>query len=71
MRFCMSPFIVRGFLIGSSIGIFAVLLGFVNTAEGIVFGATMGLLAGLTSARIHERRMQMKAKNAENGQHRP
>lgn len=57
----MSPFIVRGFLIGSSIGIFAVLLGFVNAAEGIVFGATMGLLAGLTSARLHEKREQMKA----------
>lgn len=58
----MSPFIVRGFLIGSSIGIFAVLLGFVNTAEGIVFGSTMGLLAGLTAARIHEKRMQEKQK---------
>lgn len=57
----MSPFIVRGFLIGSSIGIFAVLLGFLNAAEGIVFGATMGLLAGLTSARLHEKREQMKA----------
>ena len=60
MRFCMSPFIVRGFLIGSSVGIFAVLLGFVNTAEGIVFGSTMGLLAGLTSARLHEKRMREK-----------
>ena len=56
----MSPFIVRGFLIGSSIGIFAVLLGFVNTAEGIVFGATMGLLAGLTSGKLYEKRMQDK-----------
>lgn len=58
MRFCMSPFILRGFLIGSSVGIFAVLLGFVNTAEGIVFGATMGLLAGLTSAKLYEKRMK-------------
>lgn len=57
----MSPFIVRGFLIGSSFGIFAVLLGFVNAAEGIVFGSTMGLLAGLTSARLHEKREKMKA----------
>ncbi|WP_294445474.1 hypothetical protein [uncultured Mailhella sp.] len=57
----MSPFIVRGFLIGSSVGIFAVLLGFVNTAEGIVFGATMGLLAGLTSAKLYEKRMKDKA----------
>ena len=60
MRFCMSPFILRGFLIGSSVGIFAVLLGFVNTAEGIVFGSTMGLLAGLTSAKLHEKRMKDK-----------
>ena len=58
----MSPFILRGFLIGSSVGIFAVLLGFVNTAEGIVFGSTMGLLAGLTSAKLHEKRMQAKQK---------
>ena len=54
----MSPFILRGFLIGSSVGIFAVLLGFVNTAEGIVFGATMGLLVGLTSAKLYEKRMK-------------
>ncbi len=60
MRFCMSPFILRGFLIGSSVGIFAVLLGFVNTAEGIVFGSTMGLLAGLTSGKLYEKRMQDK-----------
>ena len=63
MRFCMSPFILRGFLIGSSVGIFAVLLGFVNTAEGIVFGSTMGLLSGLTSARLYEKRMKDKEKN--------
>jgi len=52
----MSSFIVRGFLIGSSIGVFAVLLGIMNTAEGIVFGSTAGLLAGLTAARLHEKR---------------
>ncbi|WP_346665044.1 hypothetical protein [uncultured Mailhella sp.] len=56
----MSPFILRGFLIGSSVGIFAVLLGFVNTAEGIVFGSTMGLLAGLTSGKLYEKRMHDK-----------
>jgi len=56
----MSPFIVRGFLIGSSLGIFAVLFGFVNTAEGIVFGSTAGLLAGLTSAKLHEKRRNKK-----------
>ncbi len=51
----MSRFIVRGFLIGTSLGIFAVLLGFLNTAEGIVFGATAGVLAGYTSARLASR----------------
>lgn len=56
----MSPFILRGFLIGSSLGIFAVLLGILNTAEGVVFGSTMGLLAGLTSAKLYEKRMQDK-----------
>jgi uncharacterized membrane protein YdjX (TVP38/TMEM64 family) len=54
----MSSFIIRGFLIGSSLGIFGVLLGFVNTAEGIVFGTTAGFLAGLTSARLHEKRRE-------------
>ena len=59
----MSGFILRGFLIGSSIGVFAVLLGFVITAEGIVFGSTAGLLAGLTSARLHEKRKEKQKKN--------
>lgn len=59
----MSGFILRGFLIGSSLGVFAVLLGFVNTAEGIVFGSTAGLLAGLTSARLHEKRKEKQKKN--------
>ena len=58
----MSGFILRGFLIGSSIGVFAVLLGFMHPSEGIVFGATMGLLAGLTSSRLHEKRMEKKRK---------
>ncbi|WP_446424930.1 hypothetical protein [Mailhella sp.] len=56
----MSSFILRGFLIGSSVGIFAVLLGFMKTAEGIVFGATMGVLAGFTSARLYAKRMEKK-----------
>ena len=50
-----TPFIIRGFLIGSSIGIFAVLLGFMTTSEGIVFGSAMGVLAGYTSARLAAR----------------
>ena len=54
----MSSFIFRGFLIGSSFGVFAVLAGFMRPAEGIVFGATMGLLAGLTTARLHEKRQE-------------
>ncbi|MBQ8744063.1 MAG: hypothetical protein IJZ18_02630 [Mailhella sp.] len=56
----MSAFILRGFLIGSSIGIFSVLLGFMTTAEGIVFGSTMGVLAGYTSARLHEKRRRQQ-----------
>ncbi len=56
----MNRFMIRGFLIGSSVGIFAILLGFVNTAEGIVFGSTMGLLAGLTAAKLHEKRKKMQ-----------
>jgi hypothetical protein len=52
----MNAYILRGFLIGSSLGIFAVLLGFMNTAEGIVFGSTAGVLAGLTSAKLQEKR---------------
>ena len=62
----MSSFIFRGFLIGSSVGVFAVLAGIMRPAEGIVFGATMGLLAGLTTARLHEKRMEKlrKEKNS-------
>ena len=62
----MSGFILRGFLIGSSIGVFAVLLGFMMPAEGIVFGATMGLLAGVTASRVHEKRMKKKRKEQQN-----
>ena len=51
----VTPFIIRGFLIGSSIGIFAVLLGFMTTSEGIVFGSAMGVLAGYSSARLAAR----------------
>ena len=56
----MNRFMIRGFLIGSSVGIFAILLGFVNTAEGIVFGSTMGLLAGMTTAKLHEKRKNLQ-----------
>lgn len=52
----MTRFIIRGFLIGSSIGVFAVLLGFLGTSEGIVFGSATGILAGYTSAKLHEKR---------------
>jgi uncharacterized membrane protein len=50
-----TPFIIRGFLIGSSIGIFSVLLGFMTTSEGIVFGSAMGVLAGYSSAKLASR----------------
>ena len=50
-----TPFIIRGFLIGSSLGIFSVLLGFMTTSEGIVFGSATGVLAGYSSARLAER----------------
>ncbi|MCQ2444169.1 MAG: hypothetical protein MJ061_01555 [Mailhella sp.] len=56
----MTPFIIRGFLIGSSIGVFAVLLGFMGTSEGVVFGSAAGILAGYTSARLHARRSEKK-----------
>ncbi|MBP3731548.1 MAG: hypothetical protein J6I40_08790 [Mailhella sp.] len=59
-----TPFIIRGFLIGSSLGIFSVLLGFMTTSEGIVFGSTAGVLAGYSSARLAER---LKKKREENG----
>ena len=59
----MSSFIFRGFLIGSSVGVLAVLAGFMRPAEGVVFGATMGLLAGLTTARLNENRLKKQNKN--------
>jgi len=54
----MNSFILRGFLIGSSVGIFAVLLGFMGTAEGIIFGSAAGIFAGYTSARLYAKRME-------------
>ncbi len=61
----VTSFIIRGFLIGSSIGILSVCLGFMTTSEGIVFGSAAGVLAGYTSAKLASR---LKEKNKENGE---
>ena len=60
-----TSFIIRGFLIGSSVGILSVCLGFMTTSEGIVFGSTAGVLAGYTSAKLSAR-LQEKRRNEEN-----
>ncbi len=61
----VTSFIIRGFLIGSSVGILSVCLGFMTTAEGIVFGSTAGVLAGYTSAKLAAR---LKDKRKEEGE---
>lgn len=49
----MNPFIVRGILIGGSLGVFAALFGVVdNMARAFGLGMIGGFFAGLTLARI-------------------
>lgn len=49
----MSPFIARGVLIGSSLGVFAALLGIVdNMARAFILGMIAGGLAGFTLSRM-------------------
>lgn len=45
----MSRFFIRGFVLGSSFGIFGFMLGVVGTMpRAIILGTISGLLAGLT-----------------------
>ncbi len=49
----MSPFIMRGVLIGGSLGVFAALFGIVDSiARAFILGMVTGGLAGLTLARL-------------------
>lgn len=49
----MSSFIMRGVLIGGSLGVFAALFGIVGSMpRAFVFGMIAGALAGLTMARL-------------------
>ena len=49
----MSPFIVRGVLIGGSLGVFAALFGLVDSMpRAFILGMIAGALAGLTLARL-------------------
>ena len=49
----MNPFIVRGILIGGSLGVFAALFGIVdNMARAFILRMIAGGLAGLTLARL-------------------
>lgn len=51
-----SNHLVRGILIGGSLGIFASLVGIVHMREGFVLGGLAGLFAGITMARRAEKR---------------
>lgn len=56
----MSPFIVRGVLIGGSLGVFAALFGVVdNMPRAFVIGIIAGALAGLTMARLRKNKPPM------------
>lgn len=60
----LSP-VIKGFLIGSSFGIFAGLLGFTESIpRSIVLGSLMGILAGAT-IQIKLNRMNAQKKNKE------
>lgn len=51
----MSPYIVRGLLIGGSLGVFAALFGIVdNMPRGFGLGMIGGFLAGITMARLRK-----------------
>lgn len=51
-----SDHLVRGILVGGSVGVFAGLLGFAELGRGAALGMLMGFFAGLTMARRAERR---------------
>lgn len=50
--------IVRGIMIGGSLGVFASLLGMVDMGRGAAWGMLGGFFAGLTLARRAERRAE-------------
>lgn len=51
----MNPYIVRGVLIGASLGVFAALFGVVdNMPRGFLIGVIAGGLAGLTMAQLRK-----------------
>lgn len=53
----MPNYLVRGILIGGSIGAFAALFGLVdNMARAVGLGMFAGFLAGLTLARKHRKK---------------
>ena len=59
----LSDYLVRGILIGGSLGVFAGLAGFVEMARGAGLGMIMGFIAGLTLARREEIRREQKKNN--------
>jgi len=48
-------YLIRGILIGGSLGVFAGLLGWMDMARGAALGMVGGFLAGLTLARRRSR----------------
>jgi hypothetical protein len=47
----MANYIVRGILIGGSLGVFGALFGLVDMGRGIALGMVGGFVAGLTLAK--------------------
>jgi len=58
-----SNHIIRGILIGGSLGVFASLLGMVEMGRGAAWGMLAGFFAGLTLARREQQRAD-KAKKS-------
>lgn len=62
----LSDYLVRGILIGGSLGVLAGVFNFMDMARGAGLGMIMGFIAGLTLARREEiRREQDKKNNSE------
>lgn len=50
-----TDYLVRGILIGGSLGVFAALLGFVDMGRGLALGMVAGFAAGFTMAKKREK----------------
>ncbi len=62
----MANYLVRGILIGGSLGVFAGLFGIVNMARGAALGMLAGFFAGLTMERRRAKRLEAEKSAPDN-----